>query len=678
MDKVAAKQRIEELTKELKEHNYRYYVLAQPQISDYEFDVLLKELESLEKEFPEFAAEDSPSKRVGGDIQEHFKQVQHSSPMLSLSNTYSEEELREFHQRIIKSVENPIYSCELKFDGVAISLHYEKGKLLRAVTRGDGLKGDDVTGNVKTIRSIPLMLRGNEYPEQFEIRGEIIMSHRSFEELNQQRNEADDALFANPRNAASGSLKLLNPKETAKRKLDCYFYMLYADNLSFDSHYENMRKAKDWGFKVSDFMVKCHSLQAVLDYIQDCEKARSSLDFDIDGVVIKLDSLSLQEKLGFTAKSPRWAIAYKFKAERKASVLETVSYQVGRTGAVTPVANLKAVPLAGTIVKRASLHNADIIDYYDLHEKDTVYVEKGGDIIPKIVGVDLSKRLPDAKKIQFISHCPECNTALERSEGEAAHYCPNTLGCPPQIKGKIEHFISRKAMNIDSLGEGKIEILYDQGIISNAADIYDIKKEDILGISKTYVSEKGEERVVSFREKSVENILNGIEESKKQPFEKLLFALGIRYVGETVSKKICRHFQDIDAIMQASFEDLIAVDEIGERIAASIIDFFSIESNKAIIRRLQAAGLVFSYKADKNLSQKLEGKTFVVSGVFNKYSRTEIKSLIEKHGGKNISAISAKTDYVLAGENMGPSKLKKAEELNIQIISEDDFSEMIS
>jgi DNA ligase (NAD+) len=438
-----------------------------------------------------------------------------------------------------------------------------------------------------------------------------------------------------------------------------------------------MRKAKEWGFKVSDYLVKCHSLQAVMDYVKDCEKARNTLDFDIDGVVIKLDMLSLQEKLGFTAKSPRWAIAYKFKAERKATILETVSYQVGRTGAVTPVANLQAVPLAGTIVKRASLHNADIIDYYDLHEKDTVYVEKGGDIIPKIVGVDLNKRLPEAKKIHFITHCPECNTALERNEGEAAHYCPNTLGCPPQIKGKIEHFISRKAMNIDSLGEGKIEILYNQGIIANAADIYDIQKEDILGISKTYVNEKGEERVVFFREKSVENILKGIEESKKQPFEKVLFALGIRYVGETVSKKICRHFQNMDAIMQASFEDLIAVDEIGERIAASILDFFSIESNKKIIRRLQDAGLNFSYQADKSLSQKLEGKSFVVSGVFHQYSRTEIKSLIEKHGGKNISAISAKTDYVLAGENMGPSKLKKAQEFNITIISEEDFSKMI-
>jgi DNA ligase (NAD+) len=677
MEKEAAKQRIKVLTKELKEHNYRYYVLSQPLITDYEFDALLKELENLEKDYPEFAAEDSPTKRVGGDIVDSFNQVQHNNPMLSLSNTYSEAELMEFHQRIVKSVENPIYSCELKFDGVAISLHYKNGKLQRAVTRGDGVKGDDVTANVKTIRSIPLSLRGNDYPEYFEIRGEIIMSHKSFQELNQQRDENDEALFANPRNAASGSLKLLNPKETAKRKLDCYFYLVYADEWRLDSHYESMRKAKEWGFKVSDYLVKCHSLQAVMDYVKDCEKARNTLDFDIDGVVIKLDMLSLQEKLGFTAKSPRWAIAYKFKAERKATILETVSYQVGRTGAVTPVANLQAVPLAGTIVKRASLHNADIIDYYDLHEKDTVYVEKGGDIIPKIVGVDLNKRLPEAKKIHFITHCPECNTALERNEGEAAHYCPNTLGCPPQIKGKIEHFISRKAMNIDSLGEGKIEILYNQGIIANAADIYDIQKEDILGISKTYVNEKGEERVVFFREKSVENILKGIEESKKQPFEKVLFALGIRYVGETVSKKICRHFQNMDAIMQASFEDLIAVDEIGERIAASILDFFSIESNKKIIRRLQDAGLNFSYQADKSLSQKLEGKSFVVSGVFHQYSRTEIKSLIEKHGGKNISAISAKTDYVLAGENMGPSKLKKAQEFNITIISEEDFSKMI-
>ena len=678
MEKEAAKQRIKVLTKELKEHNYRYYVLSQPLITDYEFDALLKELENLEKEFPEFAAEDSPTKRVGGDIVDSFTQVQHHNPMLSLSNTYSEAELMEFHQRIVKTVENPIYSCELKFDGVAISLHYKNGKLQRAVTRGDGVKGDDVTANVKTIRSIPLSLRGNDYPEYFEIRGEIIMSHKSFQELNQQRDENDEALFANPRNAASGSLKLLNPKETAKRKLDCYFYLVYADEWRLDSHYESMRKAKEWGFKVSDYLVKCHSLQAVMDYVKDCEKARNTLDFDIDGVVIKLDTLSLQEKLGFTAKSPRWAIAYKFKAERKATILETVSYQVGRTGAVTPVANLQTVPLAGTIVKRASLHNADIIDYYDLHEKDTVYVEKGGDIIPKIVGVDLNKRLPTAKKIHFITHCPECNTALERNEGEAAHYCPNTLGCPPQIKGKIEHFISRKAMNIDSLGEGKIEILYNQGIIANAADIYDIQKEDILGISKTYVNEKGEERVVFFREKSVDNIIKGIEESKKQPFEKVMFALGIRYVGETVSKKICRHFQNMDAIMQASFEDLIAVDEIGERIAASILDFFSIESNKKIIRRLQDAGLNFSSKVDKSLSQKLEGKSFVVSGVFHQYSRTEIKSLIEKHGGKNISAISAKTDYVLAGENMGPSKLKKAKELDIPIISEVDFSKMIN
>jgi DNA ligase (NAD+) len=678
MNREEAKQRIQTLTKELREHNYRYYVLSEPLISDYDFDIKLSELEQLEKANPDFAYNDSPTKRVGGDIVDAFTQVQHKYPMLSLANTYNEEELTDFHNRIVKLIPEPItYVCELKFDGVAISITYENGKLLRAVTRGDGIKGDDVTSNVKTIQSIPLVLRGDDHPDFFEIRGEIIMNHKSFSDLNAVREENNQALFANPRNAASGTLKMLDSAEVSKRKLDCYFYIQNGENLPTDSHYANMRKAKDWGFKVSDFMVKCDGINTVLDYIKEWERQRKSLDFEIDGVVIKMDSVSLQNKLGFTAKSPRWAISYKFKAERKATILQKVSYQLGRTGTVTPVADLSPVQLAGTIVKRATLHNADIIDFYNLHEKDTVFVEKGGEIIPKIVGVDTDKRASSAPKISFITHCPECNTPLVRKEGESAHYCPNDFACPPQIKGRIEHFIGRKAMNIDSLGEGKIEILYDNGIIHNPADIYDIKAENILGISKTYINEEGEERIVSFREKGVENIISGIEASKSMPFDKVLFALGIRYVGETVSRKLCRHFHNIEALMQASFEDLILVDEIGERIASSLINYFAIDSNRQMIQRLINHGLQFSYKEDAFLSQKLQGKSFVISGVFNTYSRTELKTLIEKHGGKNVSSISSKTDYIIAGENMGPSKLKKANELSVTIISEEDFTAMI-
>ncbi len=678
MNREESKQKIQALTEELREHNYRYYVLSEPLISDYDFDIKLSELQALEDKFPDFAYKDSPTKRVGGDIVDAFTQVQHKSPMLSLSNTYNEEELTDFHNRIIKLVPEPItYVCELKFDGVAISLTYEKGKLIRAVTRGDGVKGDDVTTNVKTIQSIPLVLRGNDYPDLFEIRGEIIMTHKSFSDLNLQREENNQALFANPRNAASGSLKMLDSAEVSKRKLDCYFYIINGENLSTDSHHSNMRKAKEWGFKVSDFMVKCEGINSVLDYIKEWENQRNTLDFDIDGVVIKMDSVNLQNKLGFTAKSPRWAISYKFKAERKATQLLGISYQVGRTGTVTPVADLSPVQLAGTTVKRASLHNADIIEHFNLHQNDTVFVEKGGEIIPKIVGVDTDKRDSNATKSHFITHCPECNTALVRKEGEAAHYCPNDFACPPQIKGRIEHFIGRKAMNIDSLGEGKIEILYENAIIHNAADIYDITAEKILGISKTYLSEEGEERIVSFREKGVENIISGIEASKERPFDKVLFALGIRYVGETVSRKLCRHFQNIEALMQASYDDLILVDEIGERIANSLINYFANDSNKQMIQRLIDSGLQFSYEEDAFLSQKLQGKSFVISGVFNIYSRTELKTLIEKHGGKNVSSISSKTDYIIAGENMGPSKLKKANELSVAIISEEDFTAMI-
>jgi DNA ligase (NAD+) len=681
MTKEEAKKRISELSRVINEHNYNYYVLSKPAISDYDFDMLLAELINLENEFPEFIDSNSPTKRVGGEITKDFNPVKHMYPMLSLGNTYSIDEVMAFDERVKKAIGDVYeYVCELKYDGLSIGLTYVNGKLKHAVTRGDGDQGDDVTTNVKTIKSIPLQLHGSDYPEEFEIRGEIIMPHKSFERLNKEREEIGDEPFANPRNAASGSLKMQDSREVAKRGLDCYLYFLLGENLPFTSHYENMRKAKEWGFRISEYMVKCHNLEGVQEYIKTWEAEKDNLDFDIDGAVIKVNSLIQQEMLGYTAKSPRWAIAYKFKAERVSTKLLSVDFQVGRTGAVTPVANLQPVQLAGTVVKRATLHNADQIERLDLHNGDYVFVEKGGEIIPKIIRVDESKRDTTAvQKIQYISNCPECGTLLVRKEGEAIHYCSNETGCPPQIKGKLEHFISRKAMNIDSLGEGKIEILFDKGLVRNASDLYDLSAEKLLGIEKEHILEDGKKRIVRFKEKTVENILKGIAESKNVPFERVLFSIGIRYVGETVAKKIALHFGNIDALKNATIEELLNTEEVGKKIAESIIMFFQNENNISFIQKLKNKGLQF--EIDKNsatfISEKLDGKSFVVSGVFTKFSRDQVKKMIEENGGKNVSSISSKTDFVLAGENMGPEKLKKAKTLKVSIISEDDFLKML-
>jgi len=681
MTKEEAKKRISELSRVINEHNYNYYVLSKPAISDYDFDMLLAELINLENEFPEFIDSNSPTKRVGGEITKDFNPVKHMYPMLSLGNTYSIDEVMAFDERVKKAIGDVYeYVCELKYDGLSIGLTYVNGKLKHAVTRGDGDQGDDVTTNVKTIKSIPLQLHGSDYPEEFEIRGEIIMPHKSFERLNKEREEIGDEPFANPRNAASGSLKMQDSREVAKRGLECYLYFLLGENLPFTSHYENMRNAKEWGFRISEYMVKCHNLEGVQEYIKTWEAEKDNLDFDIDGAVIKVNSLIQQEMLGYTAKSPRWAIAYKFKAERVSTKLLSVDFQVGRTGAVTPVANLQPVQLAGTVVKRATLHNADQIERLDLHNGDYVFVEKGGEIIPKIISVDESKRDTTAvQKIQYISNCPECGTLLVRKEGEAIHYCSNETGCPPQIKGKLEHFISRKAMNIDSLGEGKIEILFDKGLVRNASDLYDLSAEKLLGIEKEYILEDGKKRIVRFKEKTVENILKGIAESKNVPFERVLFSIGIRYVGETVAKKIALHFGNIDALKNATIEELLNTEEVGKKIAESIIMFFQNENNISFIQKLKNKGLQF--EIDKNsatfISEKLDGKSFVVSGVFTKFSRDQVKKMIEENGGKNVSSISSKTDFVLAGENMGPEKLKKAKTLKVSIISEDDFLKML-
>lgn len=679
MNREEAKKRIEELRREINEHNYYYYVQSHPMISDYDFDMLMKELTYLEKEYPEFNDPLSPSQRVGGAVTKEFKQRKHKYPMLSLGNTYSFEELEEFDERVKKTIGNDFeYVCELKYDGLSIGLTYKNGKLLHAVTRGDGEQGDDVTTNVKTIKSIPLHLHGNDYPGEFEIRGEIIMPHKSFEKLNKEREEEGEMPFANPRNAASGSLKMQEQDEVAKRRLDGFLYALLSEKLPYDNHFDNLKKAKDWGFKISDHMQKCNTLDKVKEYIGQIDRQRSKFDFDIDGVVIKINSFKQQEILGSTAKSPRWAIAYKFKAEQVSTKLVSVDFQVGRTGAVTPVANLQPVRLAGTIVKRATLHNADQIEKLDLHYGDFVFVEKGGEIIPKIISVDISKRKSEQKKIEYVSVCPECRTPLIRKEGEASHYCPNEAGCPPQIKGKLEHFIGRKAMNIESLGEGKIEILFDKGLVKDAADLYTLQPEKLLGIEKEYTLEDGKKRIVKFREKTVENILKGIEESKKTPFERVLYAIGIRYVGETVAKKLALHYRSLDALMDANKDDLLNVEEIGERIAESILSFFANKKNIFILDRLLKSGVQFSVHEGSSslVSDKLKGKSFVVSGVFS-ISRDQIKKMIEENGGKNVSSVSSKTDYLLAGENMGPEKKKKAVTLDVKIISEDDFLKML-
>lgn len=660
-------ERIYQLREELHTHNYNYYVLNSPVISDIEFDHMMRELQNLEAKYPETYDENSPTMRVGSDINKDFVQVEHRYPMLSLGNTYSEEEVTDFYERVRKSLNEDFeICCEMKFDGTSISLTYENGKLVCAVTRGDGVKGDDVTNNVKTIRTIPLVLKGDNYPKEFEIRGEILMPWEVFEKLNKEREAREEPLFANPRNAASGTLKLQNSSVVASRKLDAYLYYLLGDNLPCDGHYENLQEARKWGFKISDTTRKVKTLQEVFDFIKYWDTERKNLPVATDGIVLKVNSIRQQKNLGYTAKSPRWAIAYKFQAEKALTKLQKVTYQVGRTGAITPVANLDPVQLSGTIVKRASLHNADIIESLDLHEGDMVYVEKGGEIIPKITGVDIASRTPDSMPVKFITHCPECGEPLTRFDDEAAHYCTNEDSCPPQIKGKIEHFISRKAMNIEGLGPETVDLFYQEGMIGNAADLYNLREQDIA-------------RLERFGEKSAQNIMAGLEASRQVSFERVLFALGIRFVGETVAKKLARSIKNIDTLMSATKEELMAIDEIGEKIAESIIHFFSSEKNRELVARLKAAGLKMEMEAEETaaVSNILEGQSIVISGVFAVHSRDEYKDIIEKHGGKNVGSISKKTSFILAGENMGPSKLEKAQKLGIKIMDEKEFLELI-
>jgi len=680
MNPTDANIRIAKLTELINSHNYKYYVLAQPEISDYEFDLLLKELTELEIAFPEFTSPHSPTQRVGGEPVKDFPTVKHQYPMLSLGNTYSKEELNDFHNRVVKAINQaPAYTCELKFDGIAIGIRYENGIFKQAVTRGDGIQGDEVTANVKTIRSIPLSITALEHiPETFEVRGEIFMPHKSFEYLNQQKEQLGENPFANPRNAAAGSLKLQNSSEVAKRKLDCFIYGIFGDDLPFNTHFDNLNYLKSLGFKISEHTRFCEGIEQVFEFIAYWNQERHTLPFDIDGVVIKVNDYTLQETLGYTAKSPRWAISYKFKAEQAITKLIDISFQVGRTGAVTPVANLEAVQLAGTTVKRASLHNADRIAEFDLHFNDMVQVEKGGEIIPKIVGVLMEERSSNAKKIEYITHCPQCQTPLVRNLGEAIHYCPNDISCPPQILGKLEHFVSRKAMNIDSLGEGKLEILFENNLVHNPVDLFKLDYNMLLGLEKVIQAEEGKSKRISFREKTVVNILNGIASSREVPFERVLFALGIRYVGETVAKKLARHFKNMDAISAASREELIAVDEIGEKIADSLLEYFSNPAHLNIITELKAAGLKFQSDASQTAaSSTLQGKTFVISGVFSRVSRDELKKIIEQNGGKISSSISSKTSFVVAGENMGPEKKNKATELGVSIIDEQTFFEIL-
>ena len=660
------KQRIEQLREELHAHNHRYYVLNQPTIDDQEFDRLMRELQDLEAKHPELYDPNSPTQRVGSDLNQEFRQVAHKYPMLSLANTYSEQEVAEWYESVKKGLAGEDFDvcCEMKYDGLSISLTYENGRLIRAVTRGDGVQGDDVTENVKTIRSIPLVLTGNAYPQEFEIRGEILMPWVVFERLNAEREAAEEPLFANPRNAASGTLKSQKSELVASRQLDAYLYYLLGEELPADGHYENLQAAASWGFKISQGMRKVKTLQEVYDFIRYWDTERKNLPVATDGIVLKVNSLRQQRALGYTAKSPRWAIAYKFKAERACTRLNEVTYQVGRTGAVTPVANMDPVQLAGTTVKRATLNNEDFIRSFDLHIGDYVYVEKGGEIIPKIVGVDLDQRPIIAQPVQFITHCPECGAKLVRYEGEAAHYCPNDAGCPPQIKGRIEHFISRKAMNIDSLGPETVDDYYRHGLIHNFADLYDIDVQQINGDGS--------------RTKSAMKIVNGIKNSTNVPFERVVYALGIRFVGETSARLLARHFKTMDALMNASMEELQEVEGIGEVMAKSIISYFHDEKNHQIVERLRGYGLQFALSTlNAPVSTKLEGKSIVISGVFAQHSRDEYKMMIEQHGGKNVGSISNKTSFILAGENMGPSKLQKAEKLGIPIVNEEEFLEMI-
>ena len=665
---MVAKDKIKALREALEQHNYNYYVLSAPTISDREFDEMMKELQTLEEAHPEYADPHSPTQRVGSDLSKEFEQVAHKYPMLSLGNTYSEEDVKDFYERIARDLNEPFeIVAELKYDGTSISLTYENGRLVRAVTRGDGTRGDDVTANVKTIRSVPLKLMGDGYPVEFEIRGEILLPWAEFDRLNKEREEQEEPLFANPRNAASGTLKQLNPAVVAARKLDAYFYYLLGAKLPADTHFDNLEAARSWGFKIPDVIRVCNSLQDIYDYIAYWDAERKNLPVATDGIVLKVNSLLQQRNLGFTAKSPRWAIAYKFQAERAVTRLNSVSFQVGRTGAVTPVANLEPVLLAGTTVKRASLHNADIIEGLDLHLGDKVFVEKGGEIIPKIVGVDVEARgLLVGDKVRFIRSCPECGTPLMRPEGEAAHYCPNEAGCPPQIKGKIEHFVTRRAMNIN-MGPETVEDLYEAGYIKDTADLYTLEIADLL-------------RLERWADKSARNLMASLEESKQVPFERVLYGLGIRFVGETVAKRLVSAFHSMEQLEQASFEDLTAVDEIGERIARSIIAYFADERNRTLVNRLKEYGLQMSVAEEKlaNRSEKLKGLSIVISGTFAKHSRDEYKAMIEQHGGKNSGSVSGKTDYILAGDNMGPAKLEKAAKLGVKIINEDEFLNMIA
>ncbi|MDX6189629.1 NAD-dependent DNA ligase LigA [Flavobacterium sp. Fl-318] len=660
---MSIQETIQTLRNELNQHNYNYYVLDNATISDYEFDIKLKELQDLENKNPEFFDENSPTQRVGGTVTKNFKTIAHQYRMYSLDNSYSKDDLKDWQNRIQKVLGNVDlqYTCELKYDGASISITYENGKLTQALTRGDGFQGDDVTNNIKTIKSIPLQLKGN-YPDRFDIRGEIILPYAGFEKMNQELIEIGETPYSNPRNTASGSLKLQDSAEVAKRPLECLLYFVTGNNLPFSSQYDGLESARKWGFKVPNEAKLVHNLQEVFDFIDYWDVHRHELPYETDGVVIKVNSIQHQEELGYTAKSPRWAIAYKFKSEQVSTKLNSISYQVGRTGAITPVANLEPVQLAGTVVKRASLHNADQIEKLDIRINDTVFVEKGGEIIPKIIAVDLEKRPENSEITHYITHCPECQTELVRNEGEANHYCPNFYGCPPQIIGRIQHYISRKAMDIEGLGGETVALLFNNGLVHNYADLYELTVAQILPLER-------------MAQKSAENLVNGVQKSKEIPFESVLFALGIRFVGETVAKKLAKHYKNIDALAQASLMDLILVDEIGERIAKSVIEFFENEENQSIIDRLKNQGVQFEIveKVNPNATDKFAGKTFVVSGVFTQFSRDELKKAIEDNGGKVGSSISAKTDFVVAGDNMGPAKLEKANKLNIPILSEEDF-----
>lgn len=660
---MSIQETIQALRNELNQHNYNYYVLDNATISDYDFDIKLKELQDLENKHPEFFDENSPTQRVGGTVTKNFKTIAHQYRMYSLDNSYSKEDLLDWENRIQKVLGNVNlqYTCELKYDGASISITYENGKLVQALTRGDGFQGDEVTSNIKTIKSVPLHLKGN-YPDKFDIRGEIILPFAGFEKMNQELVEIGETPYSNPRNTASGSLKLQDSAEVAKRPLECLLYFVTGNNLPFKTQYEGLELARSWGFKVPKEAKLVNSMQEVFDFIDYWDVHRHNLPYETDGVVVKVNSIQHQEELGYTAKSPRWAIAYKFKSEQVSTKLKSISYQVGRTGAITPVANLEPVQLAGTIVKRASLHNADQIEKLDIRINDTVFVEKGGEIIPKIIAVDLEKRPENSEPTHYISYCPECHTELVRNVGEANHYCPNFYGCPPQIIGRIQHYISRKAMDIEGLGGETVALLFKNNLVHNYADLYELKVEDILHLER-------------MAQKSAENLVNGVQRSKEIPFESVLFALGIRFVGETVAKKLAKHYKNIDALSQASLMDLILVDEIGERIAKSVIEFFENEENRKIIERLKSYGIQFEIeeKINPNATDKFVGKTFVVSGVFSQFSRDELKKAIEDNGGKVGSSISAKTDFVVAGDNMGPAKLEKATKLNITILSEEDF-----